>query len=81
LNDDVDLTLGELRITSSVAIEGGGRIRIDGQGTSRVLRIDGPDSGPDMTVSLSGLTITGGRTAADGGDGGGAGIFTTPGSD
>lgn len=74
LNGDIDLTLGELPITSSLTIEGERRIRLDGQGNSRVLRIDGAETGIGAVVALHGLTITGGRTAADGIEGAGGGL-------
>ena len=60
LNGDVDLVdvtadtvPDQLVITSNVTVSGGGRITLDGQGATRVLRIDGPDDpAPNIAVTL-----------------------------
>ena len=52
-------------ITSNVTVRGGGRITLDGQDATRVLRIDGPDDpAPNIAVTLERLVITGGHTTA-----------------
>lgn len=66
---------GDLDITDSVVIDGAGArsTTIDGNGLDRVLDVPGisSDVGPDLpsdaTVSLSGVTITGGLSSIGGG--------------
>lgn len=73
LTNQIDLQLGELSITDEVEIvgPGSGRLTIDAGGESRVLSI----SSLAGSVSLSGLTISGGSTTDSG-----AGIaFLSPG--
>ncbi|MCA9069296.1 MAG: hypothetical protein KDA84_10255, partial [Planctomycetaceae bacterium] len=56
------LTLGQLTIDKSLTIDGESNgITIDAQGNSRIFTIDDGNFTPDQTVSLSGLTITGGN--------------------
>jgi CSLREA domain-containing protein len=57
------LTLGELAITESVTINGPGQtqLSINANQLSRVLNVIG---GSQINVTLSGLTLTGGRTTA-----------------
>ncbi len=68
-----ELGLGQLHISDSVTIEGVGadRMAIDAQGHSRVFYIEDGQFGADISVGLSGMTITGGRTSNDYDDGGG----------
>jgi hypothetical protein len=60
----INLTLGQLSITSDVTIQGSGadELTIDAQGNSRVFLVD---SGVDATIR--GLTITGGSSNGGGG--------------
>ncbi len=67
----IDLTLGNLHVTSSLAIEGpaANRLKLDAHGRSRVFDIfQYPTAGP---VTLRGMTITGGFVGGNGGVGGG----------
>lgn len=80
LTGTIALTNGELQITESVTIAGLGEtlLTIDAQENSRVFTIDdGADDGADETVTISGITMTGGR--ADGGilTGRGGGILNS----
>ena len=69
----IDLAHGQLDITDSVEIVGPGadRLAIDAQGNSRVFEIDDGFFGADTYVTMTGLTITGGRVTSDFEDGGG----------
>jgi Ca2+-binding RTX toxin-like protein len=72
--DTITLTSEQLSITDSVTIIGTGAnlLTISGNNNTRVFNIDDGNLTADNTVSLSGLTITGGRTRTDFiGDGGG----------
>jgi hypothetical protein len=53
------LAAGELAIDKDLTIEGEGRITLDANGAGRVIVI-----GNDLTVTLAGLTITGGNLVA-----------------
>ena len=58
----VQLSDGQIEITSSLTIDGGSGITIDAQGDSRVMSVAGAlQSGP-LAVTLVGLTLTGGQT-------------------
>lgn len=63
----IRVNTGELLITESVTITGPGstKVVLDAQGMNRVINISIP--APGSTVTLSGLTITGGNTAQAGG--------------
>jgi CSLREA domain-containing protein len=58
------LTMGELKIASSVTVTGPGQqvLTIDANKQSRVLNVIG---GTQIDVTLEGLTLTGGHTSAD----------------
>jgi hypothetical protein len=60
----ITLTTGELFISSSLNVLGPGAnlLTVSGNNSSRVFQV-----GPGATVSLSGLTITGGNAGGDGG--------------
>ena len=58
LEGRIVLTAGQLQIDKDLAIDGEGRITVDANGASRVIQI-----GDDRTVTLAGLTITGGHAA------------------
>ncbi|MBI1311543.1 hypothetical protein GC176_09575 [bacterium] len=66
----VQLSLGELSITDSVAITGPGRelLTLDGLDASRIISVTDGDSGTDLSVEISGLTMTRGF-GTDGDDG------------
>ena len=68
------ITLGgtELAITDDLTLTGPGadQLAIDGNGTSRVLAVGGPGTGP-VTASVNGLKITGGNVDVAYSDGGG----------
>ena len=65
------ITLGgtQLSITKSLSIEGPGadKLAVDGDGKSRVISITRPTEGPDVTVSIDGLTIQNGSPSENGG--------------
>lgn len=67
LSGVIDLTSGELLITDSVAINGPGAnlLTIDAQQMSRVFTIDDGNDSNLLNVTLSGLTLTGGRVFND----------------
>ncbi len=69
LNETISLTAGELVIDRSVTINGLGadQLAIDAQQNSRVLNINDGDNSSFSTVTIDGLTITGGTIATDGG--------------
>ncbi len=72
----IDLTHGQLELSDTkgpVSIVGPGatKLTIDGGGASRVLQID-----PGVTATISGLTISGGSTAGNGGGLANAGTAT-----
>mgnify|MGYP000464549705 CR=1 FL=1 len=62
----------ELTVASAVTIDGGSGVTIDADDRSRVLLMQDPGAGEHFVVTLSHLTITGGRTRREGE--GGAGI-------
>jgi predicted outer membrane repeat protein len=60
----INLMLGQLGISSDVTIDGsGGTVTIDGGGLSRIFSIDDGDGAANRNVSISNLTIRGGRVA------------------
>ncbi|MBV08403.1 MAG: hypothetical protein CMN21_04195, partial [Rubinisphaera sp.] len=63
-NATIDLTLGELEISSELSIVGLGAdlLTIDAGNNSRVFFISDGDNGNDIDVSISGLTISGGQS-------------------
>jgi Ca2+-binding RTX toxin-like protein len=65
----LNLTLGELRIDRSIAIQGLGadNLTISGNNTSRVFNIDDGDSNTQIEVAIDGVTIAGGNTTGNGG--------------
>ncbi len=63
----VTLSNGELTPVGDVTLEGDGLVTIDAAGGSRVMSV----TGSETSVSLSGLTLTGGRTSATTAEGGG----------
>ncbi|MBO9663430.1 choice-of-anchor Q domain-containing protein [Dokdonella sp.] len=67
----IALTSGQLTISDKVIISGPGAdaLTIDAQGQSRLFDIEG-DQETSYETTLSGLTLTGGRTTADGENGG-----------
>lgn len=67
----IALSEGQLTIADKVTISGPGAdaLTIDAQGQSRVFDIGG-DQETSYETTLSGLTLTGGRTTADGDNGG-----------
>jgi hypothetical protein len=69
----IQLTLGELTITSRLVIDGPGAdlLTIDGQGNSRIFNVDDGSPSNLINVTIRGLTIAGGFHAINGG-----GIFT-----
>jgi len=56
-------------ITDDLTITGPGEalLTIDANMSSRILRVDDSNPGPNMDVAISGVTLTGGRSASDGG--------------
>src|SRR5205823_706368 len=60
----ITLTSGELPVTDPVTVAGPGaaRLAVSGGGRSRVFDVNGPGV---FNVTLAGLTVTGGQTAAD----------------
>ncbi|GAA6614844.1 beta strand repeat-containing protein [Scytonema sp. NUACC26] len=60
----ITLSLGQLSITDSLTIDGGNRVTVSGNDTSRVFEI-----GAGATVTLSGLDIANGRVVNDNGGG------------
>jgi CSLREA domain-containing protein len=68
LTGTITLSRGELDITGDMQIEGSGAqlLTISGNHASRVFNID-DGTAAVRTVSISGLTITGGTTSGDGG--------------
>lgn len=77
----LDANKGVLVVTKDITIEGTGAPTVDGGGATGVFSI-GQFQGPFPTVSITGLTITGGRDVA--GEGGGGiivyGVLTLTGS-
>lgn len=71
VNGTIALTEGQLTIADKVTISGPGAsaLTIDAQGQSRVFDIGG-DQETSYETTLSGMTLTGGRTTADGENGG-----------
>ncbi|MEM7317261.1 MAG: CSLREA domain-containing protein, partial [Planctomycetota bacterium] len=69
VNGTIELSsnLGQLSITTAMKILGNQQIAIDGGGANRVVNIDDGDPGVEISVELSGLTITGGFSNSDGG--------------
>jgi len=67
----IALTEGQLAIADTLVIDGpgAGALTIDAQGQSRIFDIGG-DQSTSYETTLSGLTLTGGRTNADGENGG-----------
>jgi predicted outer membrane repeat protein len=65
----ISLTLGELIITDSLTLTGLGanNLSVSGNNLSRVFRVDNGNSSSALAVSLSGITLTGGNSSADGG--------------
>jgi hypothetical protein len=65
----ISLIHGELFVDKTLSIVGPGadRLTIDARGESRVFNVDDSNAGAFSAVSIAGLTITGGLTAADGG--------------
>lgn len=59
LTGRIVLTAGQLEIDEDVTIEGGGRITVDANSASRVIEIT-----DDRTVTLEGLSITGGQVGS-----------------
>ncbi|MBL8818573.1 MAG: hypothetical protein JNL58_21270 [Planctomyces sp.] len=74
----IELSLGELEITSSVILSGPGAnsLTLDANHTSRLMRVGG--AGP-TTVSLVGLTLRGGNGAGGGTSGFGGAIYLSDG--
>jgi hypothetical protein len=66
----ITLTSGELDITDPVTINGpgAGTLVVSGNNTSRIFGIDDGAAGTSMSVTISGLTLTGGNAGT--GDGG-----------
>lgn len=65
----ISLVSGQLTLAEDTTITGpgAGQLTIDGQGASRIFDITGDAS---LQTVLSGMTLTGGRTTADGDNGG-----------
>ncbi len=63
----INLSLGELSITSDLSIDGGDAITVNAGGLSRVVKIDDGDGSANRTVSLSNITISGGSAILGGG--------------
>ncbi len=65
----IALTHGELLVDQDLSIVGPGAhlLTIDARGASRVFNVDNGNGGTLINVAISGLTITGGVTGADGG--------------
>lgn len=79
LTGTITLSSGELLISDSLAIAGPGasRLTIDANEASRVLHID--DNGPDdRAYAISGITVTGGKTATAGEQDSGGGLYLEP---
>lgn len=64
LTGTIDLTTGEIAITDSVDIQGPGARRLAVDSTARIFNCSGPNS---VSVLISGLTLTGGQAAGNGG--------------
>jgi len=69
IQGEIKLTDGQLVINKSLAVDGAGRIAIDGQTTSRVMALGVSLDEDPITVLLDGLTFTHGSTAGGGGVG------------
>jgi hypothetical protein len=65
----ISLTLGELIISDSLTLTGLGanNLSVSGNNLSRVFRVDNGSFSSALAVSLSGITLTGGNSSADGG--------------
>jgi CSLREA domain-containing protein len=65
----IALTLGQLEINKDLTIQGLGakRLTVSGNNSSRVFLIDDGDSQKNIKVGISGLTITQGNSAGEGG--------------
>ncbi len=61
----ITLALGQLSITSSLAIHGTGatKLTIDGNQASRIFNIDDGSSSTHQAVEIAGMTMTGGKVA------------------
>ena len=70
LQGDVKVVGGQIVVVGSMSIDGGGRIAVDGQGTTRAFGIGG-----DGPVTLSRITVKNGM--ASGFNGGGISILST----
>ncbi|MBD2528921.1 calcium-binding protein [Nostoc flagelliforme FACHB-838] len=68
--DTIILTSGELEITDTLIINGTGSINVtvSGNNSSRVFNVNNQDSNNQITVEITGLTITG-ETSVDNGGG------------
>jgi len=62
----ITLSLGEILVSDSVTVTGLGasKVTIDGGGASRIFNLNGPGT---LSVSLSGVTLSGGFVTGDGG--------------
>jgi len=65
----ITLSMGELEIEDDLTITGTGQanLTIDGNNASRIFDIDDGNNLTQATVSISGLTLTGGNVVGDGG--------------
>ena len=58
------LTGGQIDITETLAILGGGKITISGNSASRIFNVDNPDTARDHPLTVSGLKFIKGKSAA-----------------
>ena len=65
LQGDVALTAGQLSIDRSLTIDGGGRIAVNAQGTSRIVALTGAPTAA-TPVTLAGLTLKNGSASSGG---------------
>lgn len=81
--DTITLANGELVITNNLSIDGDldnndtADITVSGNNSTRVFNVNDGNFTPDKTVSLEGLTITGGGTTGEFSGGGGIRNFET----
>ena len=63
----ITLTNGEIKVSRTLVVKGGGKIILDGNNTSRILSYDSSYNNNNDALTLDGLTFRNGRSANDGG--------------
>ena len=69
LQGTITLTAGEIVINRNVSVDGGGRIAVNAQETTRIFHVVGSDIATPIVVTVAGLSLEHGREGL--GDGGG----------